>query len=78
VDEVHDLYFVTGWVLSGYQIEKGDMGWTSGTYGTDYKYMRCFNREPEVKRILGTSRNKKGRIILKLIIKCRMEWHGLG
>ena len=54
------------------------MGWTSGTYGGEYKFMRCFNREPEVKRILGTSRNKReGGIILKPIIKFRLEWNGL-
>jgi len=64
-------------VLSGYQIEEGEMGWTSGTRGGEYKYMRCFNREPESNRILGTTRNKKRRIILKPIVKCRIEWNGL-
>jgi hypothetical protein len=46
-------------VLSGYQIKVDEMGCTSGTYGGEYKYIRCFNREPEGKRIFATPANMR-------------------
>jgi len=36
------------------------MGWTSGTYGENISTYGVLNRETEGKRILGTTRNKRG------------------
>jgi len=57
VEELHDLFFVTG-SYGGIKLRRVRWAGQVARMGEN-KYMRCFNREPEGKRILRTTRNRK-------------------
>ena len=76
MEEVPGLYIVIG-CYRGIKLRRVRWAGQVARMGENISTYGVLNQEPEGKRILGTTRNKKGRIILKPIIKCRMEWNGL-
>jgi hypothetical protein len=76
VEEVHDLYFVTG-CYRGIKLRRVRWAGQVARIGENISAYDVLNREPECISLLGITRNKKGRIILKPFIKCRMERNGL-